>query len=182
MARLFVALDPPGEARSLIASWGRAACGAWEGARPRPLPAAALHLTLCFLGEVGLDGVEPLAEALGAITTPEAELGLGGPLLLPRRRPRALAVAVLDHGGALAALHSELWGLVRGACGVEPPRGGLLAHITDARMGRGTALPGPLPPTPSLRFTGRRVVLYRSVLEPSGARYEELAGADLAIA
>ena len=39
--------------------------------------------------------------------------------------------------------------------------------------------PGTLPPTPQLRFSAQAVVLYRSFLEPSGARYEALASCEL---
>ncbi len=47
--------------------------------------------------------------------------------------------------------------------------------MTVARVGRGTRvraseLPAPTP----LAFTGREVVLYRSTLLPTGARYEPL--------
>jgi 2'-5' RNA ligase len=49
-------------------------------------------------------------------------------------------------------------------------------HLTAGRLGgRRGAGGGPLDPTPAGRFTVDAVVLYRSFLDPAGARYEALA-------
>jgi len=68
----------------------------------------------------------------------------------------------------------------------EPDRRRFRAHLTVGRV-RGregpSAAPGgvvqELPPTPAVRFRPESLTLYRSFLEPSGARYEALAARPL---
>jgi 2'-5' RNA ligase len=109
-----------------------------------------------------------------------------------RRRARAgcaaaaastLAVEIRDPTDELARLQSRVVAGASRACSWEPgERRAFRAHVTVARMGgdpRRRPAPGPLPATPPLRFRARRICLYRSWLEPEGARYEELAGCEL---
>lgn len=107
---------------------------------------------------------------------------LGAPVWLPRRRPRALAVEARDSSGELERLQRAV---VRVLGADAPDRGAparrFRAHITVART-RGGRPPGDgmeLPATPRLGFLAREVVLYRSWLEPQGARYERVADAPL---
>lgn len=183
-ARLFVALDPPAEVCERLADWARAATRA-SGPLPgvRVLEPESLHLTLCFLGSRPLAELGALAAALEASAQPVGELSLGAPLLLPRRRPRALAVAVGDPVGELESLHRRLLAALVDASDWEPEHRRLRPHVTVARMRsneRGGAalvvLPGP---SPQMRFTPRSIALYRSRLEPAGARYEEIARSEL---
>ena len=51
--------------------------------------------------------------------------------------------------------------------------------MTVARSRAAPRSQPPLPATPPLRFEVREAVLYRSRLDPAGARYEPLAGAAL---
>ncbi|HLH13718.1 MAG TPA: 2'-5' RNA ligase family protein, partial [Solirubrobacteraceae bacterium] len=72
-----------------------------------------------------------------------------------------------------------------GASGWLPERRRFRPHVTVARVRRGAARGSrssgerALPPTPRASFHAGEVVLYRSWLEPQGARYEELASAGL---
>jgi RNA 2',3'-cyclic 3'-phosphodiesterase len=200
-ARLFVAIDlPPSMCESLTA-WVRGALrelGMRAGGREsvRVLDAGLLHLTLCFLGERPLEEVESLGEALASCATQVGELTVGGPLWLPPRRPRALAVEIHDDAnGGLQALHGELLGALARACGFrERHQRGFRAHVTLARLrgahvrgvgdgsrgrprragGNGVMSERTLTPTPALAFTPRAMVLYRSRLAPEGASYEAL--------
>src|ERR1700722_16438915 len=114
-ARLFVAVDlPPGVCEEL-AAWGRlvaasAPKGRPSGSRPavRALAAESLHLTLCFLGSRPLAGIAALSAVLGECSTGGGGLAVGAPLLVPPRRPRALAVEIRDPGGELARLQRHL--------------------------------------------------------------------------
>jgi 2'-5' RNA ligase len=186
-ARLFVALDPPVEVTEELAAWARGLIRGARGQRDgalRLLDASSLHLTLCFLGERPLAQVEAIAAALASLAAQASacELTLGAPLWLPPRRPRALAVEAHEPSGELARLaHSLTGALAAPAPGARARR--FRAHITLARLRAGSR-PGidvPLPPTPALCFTAQEAILYRSWLEPQGARYEPLARAPLSV-
>jgi 2'-5' RNA ligase len=165
-ARLFVAVDLPEPVRAEIAGWGRAAAGGG-----RPVAADALHVTLCFLGLQPTSRVEEIELVLRRAATPVGRLGLGAPVWLPRRRPRALAIELRDETGGLAGLADDL--------GRELERRAFRPHITVVRMRAGAVPPGALPPTPGLSFEPDTVTLYRSRLEADGARYEPLARVEL---
>lgn len=171
--RLFVAVDPPAEVRAEIAAWGRrAAAGA------RPVEAAALHVTVCFLGDQPAARVDEIAAAVTAAARPVGPLGLGAPVWLPRRRPRALAIDLHDETRGLGELADDLdreLGLG------QPAARRLRPHVTVARMRAGAVVPGPLEPTPGLVFAPASLTLYRSRLEPDRAVYEVLARVDLSI-
>jgi RNA 2',3'-cyclic 3'-phosphodiesterase len=212
-ARLFVAIDPPAAVCEALAAWAReamlelssrlpAAVGppsrapgrpsarvrpSRSGARPlRLLHPDALHLTLIFLGNRPVAEIEAIGAALATCPVEVGELRTGAPLWLPARRPRALAVEVLDAGGELARLHGELGSALQRACGSEPERRRFRAHITAVRVGgraradRRWAGSGQcLPATPQLSFAPARIVLYRSWLSPVGATYEAIEASGL---
>lgn len=203
-ARLFVAVDPPATVRERLAEWARAtdvglrASGGARGAL-RLLDADLLHLTMCFLGSRPAQEIDALADALERAVTGGSSvslspadarqgqldsiaLALGAPLWLPSRRPRALAVEVLDGDGGLLALQRRIVRALRAASAWEPERRRFRAHITLARVRGGSlrargarASEPPLPATPALRFEPASVSLYRSWLASDGASYEALA-------
>ncbi len=176
----------------------------------RLLEASSLHLTLCFLGSRPVGEIEALAAALAPCAEHACELALGAPLWLPPRRPRALAVEIHDRDGELRRLQEHVSGALASASGWLPERRRFRPHITLARVRGGVAgrrlrgsgsLDGApagsradlsrrerprrelaLPATPHLRFTAEAIILYRSWLEPEGARYEALASSELAAA
>jgi 2'-5' RNA ligase len=190
--RLFVAVDPPPHVGDELIAWTHEAVmaldpdgrGRGRGA-VRILEASSLHLTLCFLGSRPAEETDALAAALERSARPVEELSIGPPVLLPPRNPRALAVEVLDGEGELADLHGRVAGELAAVSGWEPERRRLRPHITVARMredvvrGRRSSVPMALPATPRLRFAPASLVLYRSWLDPAGARYEALAEAEL---
>ncbi|WP_210492113.1 RNA 2',3'-cyclic phosphodiesterase [Patulibacter sp. SYSU D01012] len=168
--RLFVALDPPDDVRGALAAWGRAQRRAVPGLRL--VPPEHLHVTLAFLGPRDPGEVAPIAGAVvGAAETHGAlGLALGAPLWLPPRRPRVLAVELHDERGDLRALQAVADAL-GAAVGWSADRG-FRPHVTVARL-RPDAAPRDraLDPTPQVAFDGAAVTLYRSFLEPAGARY-----------
>ena len=195
-ARLFVAIDPPLQAREQLAEWAR---GAVAGAREpgatrgglRALSAQSLHLTLCFLGARPVGEIEALAAAVGGCVEQACELAVGAPLWLPPRRPRALAVEIHDLAGELAGVHARVSAAIGQASGWEPERRRFRPHITLVRAGRSalgargsrsgrTRSERPLPATPRIAFTPAAIVLYRSWLAPEGASYEQIASCELA--
>jgi 2'-5' RNA ligase len=210
-ARLFSALELPGEVTAELVAWARAAlpqerCGRSGdraargrrrevGADPaspgvRLLGAELMHVTLCFLGARPVAEIDALARALLASEPPpHLSLALGTPVWLPPRRPRALAVEVVDEDGGLRELQARISDVLAAASTWQPERRRYRAHVTVARMRShgGARAGGPAPPagahalpaTPAVRFTPAAIALYRSWLAPSGASYEPLAAVDL---
>jgi 2'-5' RNA ligase len=152
----------------------------------RLLEPETMHLTLCFIGGRRVEEVETIAAALQRLKTASGQLFLGAPLWLPPRNPRALALAVHDRHGELAALHAAVQSALAGAIDWRPERRRFRAHVTVARLGRERSRQRRAdtgervtPPTPQLSFVPSEVVLYRSWLAPAGARYEALTSRPL---
>jgi RNA 2',3'-cyclic 3'-phosphodiesterase len=192
-ARLFVAVDLPDDVREQLASWARLALRA-AGGRPgaghplRVLDADLLHVTLCFLGNLPVEEIEPVGAQLAGVVEGGCELSVGAPLWLPRRHPRVLAVELHDDNGELARLQRRLLSALHEICDFGEDEHAASArqrrfhpHVTVARMRAGAApRERKLEPTPALTFSPSELVLYRSWLSPSGASYEALASAPLA--
>jgi 2'-5' RNA ligase len=163
--------------------WRARLGGSWAGAL-KPVARESLHATLCFLGWRREDEVEAIAAACGIVAAePAPRLVVAEGLWLPRRRPRVLAVRLEDRGRRLSHIQGELSAALAAGGWYEAEQRPYLAHVTVARVGTGI---GPSPPElaepPRVEFNGSRVVLYRSRLSRSGARYEALTGVDLAAA
>lgn len=172
--RLFVALELPEEARSLLLRW-RSSEPATEGLRL--IGSDALHATLCFLGWRGEDEIDRIgaacASALRGMGGPGLALGRG--LWLPPRRPRVLAVELDDSTRALRRLQASLSDALSEGGWYMPEKRPYLAHVTVARVpARARVRTGELAPPPRLEFLPPAVTLYRSRLERAGARYEPL--------
>ncbi|MGX6448666.1 RNA 2',3'-cyclic phosphodiesterase [Patulibacter sp. S7RM1-6] len=169
--RLFVALDPPEDVREALAAWGRDGRRAVPGLRL--VPPGHLHVTLAFLGARDPGEVRPIADAVvGAAETHGAlDLAIGARLWLPPRRPRVLAVEIHDDRGDLRALQAATADALLSAVGWSEDRA-FRPHLTVGRL-RPEAAPRDraLGPTPPREFAGAAVTLYRSFLEPDGARY-----------
>lgn len=179
-ARLFLALDPPQAAREDLGAWRDRLCAGRDDLRP--VTAAALHVTLVFLGyrpekeieAIAATAFEPL-RGLGAV-----ELRPAGVRALPPRRPRLFALDLEDPGGACVALQAAAESALAAARFHSPEKRAFWPHITLARVKRDhRAEPleaGEDPPGP---FHGADVVLYRSLLSPRGASYEPLGRLEL---
>ncbi len=173
--RLFVALELPADVRSTLALP--------EIGGLRSVPAAALHLTLAFLGSRPPSDVEAIELVLKREEgTPAPRLAIDrSPLLLPPRAPRVVAVAVDDLDGTLMPLQARISAGLAEAGLYTPEKRPFRAHVTVARV-RPRAFP---PRTGSavfepLRFTADRLTLFQSELHPTGARYTSVTGAMLA--
>ena len=183
--RLFVALDLPDRARAGVAEWGEA-----ELVDPvlRPVPPESLHLTLVFLGTREPAVVEEIAAAVREVEAPAPLLKLENPVPLPPRKRASLFVLPAP-SPATTDLHH---GLVEHLAEIglyEPEDRDFWPHVTVARVrpeGRGsrrpaavTRRPGDLPDGLKEPFYGVRLTLYRSELQPGGARYAPLAQVEL---
>src|SRR5207302_892374 len=94
-----------------------------------------LHATLCFLGWSSVGEIEQIgaacSEAVGERLPPA--LTFTGPLWLPRRRPRVLAVGLEDGSRALEEIQAALTAALTAGGWYEPERRPYLPHVTVAR-------------------------------------------------
>jgi RNA 2',3'-cyclic 3'-phosphodiesterase len=179
-ARLFVAADPPAHVRDRLAGWARAALAHHtkeaHRARLRILEPELIHITICFLGSLPLADIGAIETALARCAGSVGALSLGGPVWLPERRPRALAVEVTDELLRLSRLRQEFSRSLLEDLGLRLRPGRFRPHATVARMpasGDPQKL-GALEATPTARFEADSLTLYRSWLSGDGASYETL--------
>jgi 2'-5' RNA ligase len=184
-ARLFVALDLPTALRQGLGAWGEEAL-----ADPalRPVPAENLHITLAFLGYRPEPDAERVARAIEQSMAPAPLLELRDPAPRPPRgRPRLFALPVLSPGAEQA--QAQLSEILISERLYEPEKRPFWPHVTVARVraeGRGSRRPmrveqppGSLPVELRRPHFSGRLTLYRSELQPSGARYFPLAQVQL---
>jgi RNA 2',3'-cyclic 3'-phosphodiesterase len=185
---MFVALDLPERVRRDIVNWGET-----ELADPalRRVPAESLHLTLAFLGNRPPEDVERIEEILEELVEIPIMTELGDPVGRPERgRPRLIALPALSTTCyAVERLQAELSELLVMARILEPEKRPFWPHVTVARVraeGGGSRRPrrvevpsGPRPTAGTGLFDAVRLSLYRSELQPSGARYVPLAQVEL---
>lgn len=139
-----------------------------------------LHITLKFIGECGQDKINDIVEDMKAFSTFAAysasasELGLFG----SRYNPKVIWLGIHDKGETtlLASTLSER--LVK--AGVPITSENFVPHITLGRV-RKTAGNGyfikqfeQLKKTGSYSFSADRMVLFESILKPTGPQYEIL--------
>jgi RNA 2',3'-cyclic 3'-phosphodiesterase len=180
LARLFVALELPDEAREALVWWRSSVARDVPGLRL--LRPEDLHATLCFLGSRPEDEIDAIAGACGVVAgEPVADSGFGSALWLPARRPRVLAVALSDPEGVIARVQSVLSDALVAGGWYAPESRPFLAHVTVARVGRDSRVrPVSVPPPPDdLMVRCSRVTLYRSQLGAGGARYSAIASVEL---
>jgi RNA 2',3'-cyclic 3'-phosphodiesterase len=183
--RLFVALELPEPVRAGLAEWGES-----ELVDPdlRPVPPRSLHLTLVFLGTREARAVEEIAAAVLETRAPAPLLKLEDPVPLPRRK-RASLFALPAPSPATTDLHHGLVESLAEAGLHEAEERDFWPHVTVARVraeGNGSRRPatvarrpGDLPDRLKEPFYGVRLTLYRSELQPGGARYAPLAQVEL---
>jgi 2'-5' RNA ligase len=183
--RLFVALDLPDPLREGLTAWGRKELTdpALRVTRPE-----SLHVTLVFLGHREDEEAAGIAAAVGGLSARAVLMKLEDPVSLPRRR-RASLFALPAPSPAATDLHRVLVERLVAAGLHEPEERDFWPHVTVARVrpeGRGSRRPaavakrpGELPDRLKEPFDAVRVTLYRSELQPGGARYVPLAQVEL---
>ncbi len=183
--RMFVSLDLPRMVREDIAVWGEAELA---DSAFRRIDSGSLHVTLAFLGDRPLSDVEPIAEVIEWAADRPVLIELGGPVARPAGgRPHLVALPVL--GGPVKGLEERLGRALALEGFYEPEKRPYWPHVTVARVraeGGGSRRPVrvevPSGPSPTRRtgwFNGVRISLYRSELQPRGARYVPLAQVEL---
>lgn len=177
--RLFVALELPASIRKALIDWRDEAVAHATGLRA--LSADSLHVTLCFLGWQDASQGDAIAASYRELSDrPAPRLSLSDARWLPPRRPRVLAVEVLDPAAVLAHIQARLARLLEAGGWYRPEKRPYLAHVTVARVARGARVPRErLPDVPSLSFDASTITLFRSRLMRGGAQYEPLARIEL---
>jgi 2'-5' RNA ligase len=176
--RLFLALEIPDRIRRLLAGMRGDLEHSWPGWRwVRP---EGIHLTLRFLGEVepALDAECRQAWADAVVGISPFDLRLGRLGRFPGGgKPRVLWVGLEEPGGEgqLAGLAARVENSAR-ECGFPPEKRPFRPHLTLARAARG-ARPhwaDGIRIETGEPFSVGSLVLFRSQLNPSGARYTAL--------
>jgi 2'-5' RNA ligase len=177
-ARLFAALELPRDIVAGLADWAAAQVG--DRSELRVLAPESLHVTLCFLGWRDEAEMGEIGQAVAARAAAVPSLAFHVPIWLPPRRPRVLAVDLLDGAGARAARQRSVSDALVTAAGYEPEKRDYRPHVTVARV-RGSARvrAQELAPPPAREFAGAALTLFRSRLARAGASYEPLARAEL---
>jgi 2'-5' RNA ligase len=184
-ARLFVALDLPDELRERIAAWGREAL---SDPALRPVPPEYLHITLAFLGYRPQKEIEKIAVVVEENAGPAPWIEMRDPVQRPPRgRARLYALPTISPGTETLQAGVEQGLAEKGF--YKPEKRPYWPHVTLARIrpeGRGSKRPavvsdppGPLPEELREPRIGVRMTLYRSELQPTGARYVPLAQVEL---
>jgi 2'-5' RNA ligase len=192
-ARLFVALDLPDPVRDALAEWQ---VHAITDPALRPVSAAALHVTLCFLGYHPEREIDRVAAIVTGVEPRRVEVRLDPePVSIPSRRPRLFAVE--GESPAASGLQAELSDRLVAERFYKPEKRPFWTHVTVARVKseRGSrkggrrgnprvveSPPGPLPADLTEPLNTPRLVLYRSFLRPAGAEYVRLAELNLMLA
>jgi 2'-5' RNA ligase len=179
-ARLFVAMDLPEDAREALVEWRNDVFAGREDVRL--VDAAALHVTLVFLGYLAEEEIGRIAELMrGAV--PEAAapvLSAAGVKPVPPKRTRLFALDLADEGERAGRVQAAVSDALEAAGLYEPEQRKFWPHVTLARVRKGARVApfaGGEPPGEAWR--AEAVTLYRSWLGRAGARYEALARSPL---
>jgi len=181
--RLFIAVDVPESARNRVAE----VIGPFRDRVPvaRWTKPDGWHVTIKFLGSTWprllgevREAIASAAAAAKPIETKLTELGVFASV----RRARVIWAGLDDPGGVLARMAEDLDDRLSDF--FVPEKRGLTPHLTLARMNPPRDLSEFAPdlvgtPVGTDRFVIDRLVLYRSRLSPSGARYEPIEAAAL---
>jgi len=179
--RAFIALALPDELRRHLGRIQR--CLSDGGVRVRWVRPESMHLTLKFLGDLPLEKLPAVTDALDQVAGRCAPLqltaaGLGG--FPNRNRPRVLWVGI---GGEREGLVSMQQRIEAGLSplGWPPEKRPFQGHLTLARArGRGAMEKGigdilaQCDPGDALAFQADKLTLYRSRLRPEGAVHDIL--------
>ena len=185
--RTFIAIELPAQVRAALgqAQQMLQAAAPADGRMVKWVTPASIHLTLKFLGDTPLTGLDAIRAALLRSTAGRQTLALhiGRAGCFPNaRQPRVLWIGMEGELEGLAALQSAVEATVS-PLGFNTERRPFSPHLTlgrvrddaDAisRQRIGAAVQTLRPP--ALSFTATGISLMRSELQPGGAVYTQLA-------
>jgi 2'-5' RNA ligase len=179
--RAFIAISLPEAVLQAIAKAQETLKG--SGLKIRWVRKEGMHLTLKFLGDIGVDDVDRIHAAIERATkssSPFALRGEGVGVFPDLRRPRVVWVGVTEDVETLRALQRDLESELN-ELGFPKEKRSFKGHLTVGRVkGRldRTKLSEALEALTEFRtesFTAQSVVLFQSDLRPHGAVYSRLA-------
>ncbi|TSK07413.1 MAG: RNA 2',3'-cyclic phosphodiesterase [Geobacter sp.] len=171
MARLFIAIELPGEIKKTLSSL----CCDLPGIRW--VPPDQIHLTLRFLGDVQPKEMTRLKEALAAIVFASFPLTVQGVGHFPSHgHPRVLWIG-LENSSSLLDLQRRIETAVTGV-GIIPEERGFSPHITIARIKENASAAVALFEAKHRQlsfplFNVHDFMLFSSVLGPKGATHRK---------
>ena len=189
LVRSFIAIELPQEVKARLAAMEEKL-----KARRHPfvkwVDPESIHLTLKFLGNVALDTVPQIVEAMNRIAQPVSPFSLqvGGAGAFPNwQRPQVIWVGIQGETGRLAALQKELEAALS-SLGFPPESRAFSPHLTlgrlrdrvssEDRRGFGQwAQSVKLEISPSFEVDAIRLI--KSQLTPNGPIYTEIDSAKL---
>jgi 2'-5' RNA ligase len=169
-------MDLPEDARAELAEWRAQAFA--DRRELRLVDAAALHVTLVFLGWMAEKQIPHVVELMRGAVPDGAPPVLAGTAVkpLPPRRPRLFALDLSDDEARAVAVQAAVSEALAAEKLYVPEKRAFWPHITLARVKRNAFVP-PLEATaapPADPWEAAAVTLYRSTLQPQGARYDAL--------
>lgn len=171
--RCFLALLPGAASRNALQRCRELSANTPSGTRGvRWLDAASLHLTLRFFGATSAAQVEYLKHMLPTLARGLPALAARRCAIWPNRARPRIVVLEFDTPAALNTLAAECEALAQ-KTGFDPEPRAFKAHLTLARLRPG-CMPE-LPPAPTEPVTFDSLALMASELQPTGARYRNLA-------
>ncbi len=186
--RLFIAIDLPLPVKQVLRSTQARLGPQLRGVRW--IDPAGAHLTLKFLGDTPIDQVDAIAAELARAVAGlrPFRLRTGAPGAFPSaRRPRVLWLGVAGNLAALQVTHAAVERAI-GPLGFPADDRPFNPHLTLGRVSRdagpaeleriGHVLAATNVP-PAVEFAVETVLLMRSELSRAGARYSEIARAQL---
>jgi 2'-5' RNA ligase len=182
--RLFLAVDLPDSLRRELGGLQRRLRSSLTGWRW--IRAEAIHLTIRFLGEVAEeeDARQRVAWRRASASCPRVRFRVGGTgVFPPRGGPRVLWAGIggIEPSDGLTRLSEAMERAAR-AQGFRPETRPFRPHLTLARAGRRGRPDRPEDSDAAVvgEVEVREVVLFRSRLDPQGARYTRLDAFPLA--
>jgi 2'-5' RNA ligase len=189
LVRSFIAIELPQQVKARLAAMEEKL-----KARRHPfvkwVDPESIHLTLKFLGNVALDTIPQIVEAMNRTAQPVSPFSLqvGGAGAFPNwQRPQVIWVGIQGDMGRLAALHKELEAALS-PLGFQPESRAFSPHLTlgrlrdrvssEDRRGFGQwAQSVKFEISPSFEVDAIRLI--KSQLTPNGPIYTELDSAEL---
>lgn len=175
--RAFLAIQPPADIRASLSQ--KLTEVQIDGAELRVVEQASIHLTIEFLGNTPNVLIHPLANLIERVVegTSPFDLDVVRISAFPSNRPVVIAAELADSDALLDLVVNVRNGLKN--MGLEPETRPFRPHITVARIKGGRNRVRGFSLAAEHTFTAAELILFKSDLSRSGARYARLHSARL---
>ena len=172
--RSFIALPIPKEVANHLGDLSAGMAYQDKSNAIRWVDQESFHITLAFLGNQAVDGLEQLADYLDeSLSQVSPEISVQRLSPFPENRPKLIA-AMIDRNDDLLTLNRQVVSAVMG-CGLHIEKRRFVPHITLGRYRHSkNSFSGTIPMNVSFNMVLNEVVLYESILTSNGAEYEPI--------